>query len=89
MVRRLVEQEQVGIAGERPSQRSAGELAARERLERPVEVVVGEAQAAEGRRGALPPGPATGVLEPGLRLAVAAQCRRGVVAAGHSLLEPP
>ena len=39
VVRRLVEQEQVGVAGERAAERGAGQLAARERRERPVEVV--------------------------------------------------
>ena len=47
VVRRLVEQQQVGIAGERPRERGAGQLAAGERLERPVEVAIEEAEAAE------------------------------------------
>ena len=38
VVRRLVEQQQVGIAGERAGERGAGQLSAGERLERPVEV---------------------------------------------------
>ena len=38
VVRRLVEQQQVGVARERATERGARQLAARERLELPVEV---------------------------------------------------
>ena len=89
VVRRLVEQQQVGIAGEGARERGARQLAARERVERPVEVGVDESEAADDRRRAVAPGPAAGVLEPRLRLAVASQRRVGVVAAGHRLLQSP
>ena len=49
VVRRLVEQEQVGIAAERPRQRRARQLAARERFEWPVEMLVPEAEPAQNR----------------------------------------
>ena len=89
VVRRLVEQQQVGIGGEGARERGARQLAAGERVERPVEVGVGEPEAADDRRRAVAPRPAACVLEPRLRLAVAPQRRVGVVAAGHRLLEPP
>ena len=89
VVRRLVEQQQVGIGGEGARERGARQLAARERVERPVEVGVDESEAADDRRRAVAPGPAAGVLEPRLRLAVASQRRVGVVAAGHRLLQSP
>ena len=50
VVRRLVEQQQVGVAAERARERGARQLAAREGRERPVEVVVDEAEPAEHRR---------------------------------------
>ena len=46
VVRGLVEQQQVGVAGERARERAARELAAREGVQRPVEVVVLEAEPA-------------------------------------------
>ena len=88
VVRRLVQQQQVGIGGERARQRGAGQLAARERVERPVEVGVPKPEPAQHRRGAVAPRPATCVLEARLRLAVAAQRRRRVVAVRHRSLEP-
>ena len=81
VVRRLVEQQQVGIAGKRAGERGARQLAAGERGELAVEVGVAEAEAAEHRCGAVAPAPAAGMLEPRLRLAVALQ-RRLVVRAG-------
>ena len=87
VVRRLVEQQQVGVARERAAERGARQLAARERLELPVEVVVAEAEPAQHRRGAVAPVPAAGVLEPRLRLAVAAHRRVVVHPARHRLLE--
>ena len=45
----LVEQQQVGVAGERAGQRGAGQLAAGEASQRPVEVVVVEAEPAHDR----------------------------------------
>ena len=55
VVRRLVEQDQVGVAAERARQRGARQLAARERGERPVEVDLGEAEAAHDGVRALAP----------------------------------
>src|SRR5579859_3863534 len=49
VVRRLVEEEQVGVAAEGARERRARQLAARERPQLPVEVVVGEAQTAQHR----------------------------------------
>ena len=87
VVRRLVEEQQVGIAGERAGERGARQLAAREGGELAVEVGVAEAEPAEHRGGAVAPAPAARVLEPRLRLAVAAQ-RRGIVRSRrHRLLE--
>ena len=89
MVRRLVEEQQVGVAGERARERCARQLAARERVERPVEVGVAETEPAEDGGGPIAPRPPAGVLESRLRLAVAAK-RGGVVdASGHRALEPP
>ena len=53
VVRRLVEQEQVGVARERAAERGARQLAAGEGRELPVEVGVAEAEPAQhrGRRG--------------------------------------
>ena len=87
VVRRLVEQQQVGVAGERAAERGARQLAARERRELPVEVVIAEAEPAQHRGGAVAPAPAARVLEPRLRLAVAAHRRVVVDAARHRLLE--
>ncbi len=89
VVRRLVEQQQVGVAGERAAERGARQLAARERRELAVEVVIAKAEPAQNRRGTVAPVPAAGVLEPRLRLAVAAHRRLVVHAARHRLLELP
>ena len=56
VVRRLVEQQQVGLRRERARERRARQLAAREGRERPVEVGIGEAEPAHDRR---PPGRAS------------------------------
>ena len=64
VVRRLVEQQQVGVAAERARERGARQLAARERLQAPVEVVVVEAEPAQDGRLPLAPVVAAGVLEP-------------------------
>ena len=86
VVRRLVEQQQVGVAGERARQRRARQLAAGERLELAVEVgLVLEAEAAHHRRRAVSPGPAARVLEPRLGARVAVE--RRLVAVGHLLRE--
>ncbi len=88
MVRGLVEQQQVGLAGERARERGARQLAAGEGLEAAVEVGVREAEAAEDACSVVAPAVAARVLEPRLRLAVAAQRLGRVVAARHRLLEP-
>ena len=63
VVRGLVEQEEVGMRPERAGERGARELAAGERGELAVEVVLGEAQAPHHAGGAVAPVPAAGVLE--------------------------
>ena len=86
VVRRLVEQQQVGVAGERAGQRGARQLAAGERLQRAVEVgLVVEAQAAHHRGRAVAPRPAAGVLE--ARLGARVGGERRLVAVGHRLRE--
>ena len=88
VVRRLVEQQQVGLRRESAGERGTGQLAPRERRERPVEVGIGEAEPAHERRGPVAPVVAARVLELRLGRGVAAH-RRGVVRAGrHRLLEP-
>ena len=87
VVGRLVEEEQVGVGREGAREGGPGQLAAGERVERPVEVGVAEAEPAEHRCGPVAPRPAARVLEAALRLAVAAQRRRRVVARRHRLLE--
>ena len=89
VVRRLVQQQQVGIARERPRERGARQLAARERPDGPVEVGGREAEPAQDGRVALAPGVAAGVLQPGLRRAVALKDRRVVAAVRHRVLEHP
>jgi hypothetical protein len=89
VVRRLVEEEQVRAPGEGSRERSAGQLAARERAERSVEVVVREPEAANRSGGAVAPGPAACVLEARLRLRVPSQSRRVVRALRHRPLESP
>ena len=87
VVGRLVEQEQVGVAAERARERGARQLPARERVQLPVEVGVGETEAAQRRVHALAPGVAARMLEARLRLGVAAERRGLVFAGGHRLLE--
>src|SRR5262249_50688084 len=87
MVRRLVEQQQIGIAAESARKRGARQLAARERVEHAIEVGIAEAQAARARAAAVAPGVPSGVLEPRLRLRVPAQRLLAVVAGLHPLLE--
>ena len=50
VVRRLVEEQQIGAPGERARKRGARQLAAGERAERPVEIVLREAEAAHAPR---------------------------------------
>jgi hypothetical protein len=47
VVGRLVEQEEVGVAGERTAERCPGQLSAGERVQLAIEVFVGEAEATE------------------------------------------
>src|SRR5687767_11568801 len=83
----LVEKEQVGIAGERARQRGAGELAAGEAAERPVELVVLEAEAVEGLDRLRTPVPAAGVLQAGLYNGIAMKEVRRVGVLCHRMLE--
>ncbi len=87
VVRRLVEQQEIGVAGERATQRRAGQLSAGERVQLAVEVLVAEAEAAEAGRCPLAPVPATAVLEASLRVGVAPQRGRIVAAGCHRRLE--
>src|SRR5581483_9554707 len=75
--------------GQRPRERRPRQLATGERLQATVELVLAEPEAAEGGERALAPGVAAGVLQPCLRLGVAAERILGVVAAGHGFLQPP
>ena len=87
VVRRLVQQDQVGIARERPRQRRACQLTTRERRELAIEVGVAETEPAQHRRRPVAPRPAAAVLQPGLGLRVPAQ-RPGIVRSGrHRLLQ--
>jgi hypothetical protein len=87
MIRRLVEEEKVWVAGERSGERGPRELPAREGLEPSVEIAVREAETAH--RGARPvsPGITARVLEASLGAAVGAQCIGAMVAGGHRGLE--
>ena len=83
----LVEQQQVGIAGQRAGQRRARELAAAEGLQAAVHVRVAEAEPVQRAVDALAPGVAARVLEPRLGARVRVE-RGGVVRAlGHRVLE--
>jgi hypothetical protein len=87
VVRRLVEEQQVGVGAQSAGQRCARELPAGKRFQRTVELLVAEAEPAEHGGLALPPGVAAGVLEPRLRVRVAPQRRRIVPPARHRLLQ--
>ena len=89
VVRGLVEQQQVRVARERPGERGARELAAREGRQPPVELFVGEAQPVHGPERPVAPVPAPGVLQPALRARVAVEQSDVVRALGHLALEPP
>src|SRR5581483_9336997 len=88
VVRRLVEEEQVGIAAQRARERGTRQLAAGERPQRPVEILRRETEPAHDRRRVIAPAVAARVLEPRLRLGVAIERRLVVRPAGHRLLEP-
>ena len=87
VVGRLVEQQQVGVAGERARQRGACQLTAGERAQVALEVAVAEAEAMQRRVDAVAPVVAAGVLEPRLGLRVGAVGRFVGRAARHRLLE--
>ena len=87
VVGRLVEQQHVGVAGERARERAARELATGEGVQRPVEVVVAEPEPANDARRSLAPRVAARMLEPGLGAGVAPQGRGTVVAGRHRRLE--
>ena len=89
VVRRLVEEQQVGVAAERARERRARQLAAGERVERAVEIGLREAEAARDGADALAPGVAAGVLEPRLRLGIAASVCGPWSPRRHRLLEAP
>src|SRR2546422_4654103 len=87
MIRGLVEQQEIGIAAERARKRRPRELAPGKRFQLTVELLVRETEAAHDRSCALTPVVPARMLEPRLRLAVAAN-RGGVVIAGcHRPLE--
>jgi hypothetical protein len=87
VVGRLVEQQQVGVARERASERRAGQLAAGERVERAVEVLVAEAEAVQRGVDALAPRVPARVLQARLRARVGLQ-RRGLGGpTGHGRLQ--
>ncbi len=89
VVGRLVEQEQVGLRRQCARERRARELATREGVKRPVEIVLVEAEAAHDRGCPVAPVVPARMLEPRLRLRVAPQGRRVVRARGHRSLELP
>ena len=87
VVRGLVEQEQVGLDGERPREGGPRELAAGEGLELPVEIRVAKAEPSRRACRMIAPAPAARVLEPRLRVGVAAERLLVVGTAGHLALE--
>src|SRR5256885_7888415 len=87
MVRRLVEEEEVGFGDQRAGQRGPGELATREGLQAAVELLVAEAEAVDGAQRALAPGVAAVVLELALGAAVGVERALADVAVGHLGLE--
>ena len=81
----LVEQQQVGLRGQRPGQRGARELPAGERSQGAVEVVVDEAEAVDDRARPLAPAVAADGLEARLHAGVAVHGL--LVAGGHRELQ--
>jgi hypothetical protein len=84
----LVEQQQVGVAGQRAGQRGSGQLPARQRVQLAVEVAVGEPEAVDGGQRPVAPAVSARVLEPGLGAGVGVERALVDRAAGHGLLEP-
>ncbi len=89
MVRRLVEEQEVGLDGERTSERGPGQLSSGERLELPIEIGIAEPEPPHGAGRPLAPRPATRVLESRLRVGIASKRALVVRSALHVLLEPP
>ena len=83
MVGRLVEEQQIGARAERPGERGARQLAAREALEWTLQIAFAEAKPARGRLVARAPAIAARVLEPRLRAGIASQRRRIVSSRRH------
>ena len=90
MVRRLVEQQQVGPGGEGAGERGAGQLAAGEGRDPPLDVLLAEAEAAQDGEDVVAPAVAAAVLEPvlgigvgGHRLLVGGPLRHRVLEAGE------
>ena len=84
----LVQQQQVGLAGERAGQRAARQLTAGEGGQRAIQVLVAKAQAVHGRQRLVAPAVAAAQLEPLLRPRVGRQRLVAAVALGHRLLQP-
>jgi hypothetical protein len=79
VVRRLVEEQEIGVAAERPGKGCPRQLPSREAGKRPLEIRRREAEVAGDRVEPLTPRVPTCVLEARLRLGVALQGRGGVI----------
>ncbi len=88
VVGRLVEQQQVRLAGQRAGQRAPRELSTGEGRKRAVEVGLHEPEAAQGDQRAITPAVAAVVLEALLSGAIGAERCVVARAAGHLVLEP-
>ena len=87
MVRRLVEEKEVGLADERTGERRLRHLSAGECLEEDAEICVGEPETAGDRGGTLPPDVTSRVLEALLSAGVGRERLRVVRAPRHRLLQ--
>ena len=87
VVGRLVEQQDVRVAGQSARERGPRQLTARERREGPREVGVREPEAAQRARHPLAPAVPSRVVEPRLGVGIALERGACVVAARHRLLE--
>ena len=87
MVGRLVQQQHVRRSGQRAGQRGARELASGERVQRPVQIAVGEPEAVRHRGRTVAPQVSAARLQTRLRTGVAGE--RGLIrrAGGHARLE--
>ena len=88
MVRRLVEQQQVGAGGERAGKRGAGQLAAGEGRERAIGRLIVEAEAAEHGEHVVAPAVAAAGFEPLLGLGVGAHRLLVGLTTRHRRLQP-